>query len=113
MIDIDPASRFALRFHTGYPKDSMHAKLAGTLRQIGNFGEGMVLEPRPKLANFTYSCQPSIEARCGLQINSGWLPKDSHAMQGGNDLFGEMKVNKQLATSTTAVLYTTAVYCIL
>ena len=31
----------------------------------------------------------------------------------GNDLFGEMKVNKQLATSTTAVLYTTAVYCIL
>ena len=31
----------------------------------------------------------------------------------GNDLFGSMKVNKQLATSTTAVLYTTAVYCIL
>ena len=27
----------------------------------------------------------------------------------GNDLFGSMKVNKQLATSTTAVLYTTAV----
>ena len=27
----------------------------------------------------------------------------------GNDHFGSMKVNKQLATSTTAVLYTTAV----
>ena len=74
MIDIDPALRSTLGFHIGYEKDSMHAKLAGTLRQIGNFGEGMVPEPRPKLANFTYSCQPSIEARCGLQINSGWLP---------------------------------------
>ena len=73
MIDIDPALRSTLGFHIGYEKDSMHAKLAGTLRQIGNFGEGMVPEPRPKLANFTYSCQPSIEARCGLQINSGWL----------------------------------------
>ena len=70
MIDIDPALRSTLGFHIGYEKDSMHAKLAGTLRQIGNFGEGMVPEPRPKLANFTYSCQPSIEARCGLQINS-------------------------------------------
>ena len=74
MIDIDPALRSTLGFHIGYEKDSMHAKLAGTLRQIGNFGEGMVPEPRPKLANFTYSCQPSIEARCGLRINSGWLP---------------------------------------
>ena len=72
MIDIDPALRSTLGFHIGYEKDSMHAKLAGTLRQIGNFGEGMVPEPRPKLANFTYSCQPSIEARCGLQINSGY-----------------------------------------
>ena len=63
MIDIDPALRSTLGFHIGYEKDSMHAKLAGTLRQIGNFGEGMVLEPRPKLANFTYSCQPSIEAK--------------------------------------------------
>ena len=75
MIDIDPALRSTLGFHIGYEKDSMHAKLAGTLRQIGNFGEGMVPEPRPKLANFTYSCQPSIEARCGLQINSSWLPE--------------------------------------
>ena len=56
MIDIDPALRSTLGFHIGYEKDSMHAKLAGTLRQIGNFGEGMVPEPRPKLANFTYSC---------------------------------------------------------
>ena len=33
-------------------------------------------------------------------------------MQGssGNDLFGEMKVNKQLATSTTAVRGTAAIY---
>ena len=74
MIDIDPALRSTLGFHIGYEKDSMHAKLAGTLRQIGNFGENMVPEPRPKLANFTYSRQPSIEARCGLQINSGWWP---------------------------------------
>ena len=59
MIDIDPALRSTLGFHIGYEKDSMHAKLAGTLRQIGNFGEGMVPEPRPKLANLTYSCQPS------------------------------------------------------
>ena len=54
MIDIDPALRSTLGFHIGYEKDSMHAKLAGTLRQIGNFGEGMVPEPRHKLANFTY-----------------------------------------------------------
>ena len=47
MIDIDPALRSTLGFHIGYEKDSMHAKLAGTLRQIGNFGEGMVPEPRP------------------------------------------------------------------
>ena len=40
MIDIDPALRSTLGFHIGYEKDSMHAKLAGTLRQIGNFGEG-------------------------------------------------------------------------
>ena len=31
----------------------------------------------------------------------------SSVADGENDLFGEMKVNKQLATSTTAVLYTT------
>ena len=50
MIDIDPALRSTLGFHIGYEKDSMHAKLAGTLRQIGNIEGGMVPEPRPKLA---------------------------------------------------------------
>ena len=41
-----------------------------------------------------------------------WATENTQRVPGsGNDLFGEMKVNKQLATSTTAVLYTTAVGC--
>ena len=44
---------------------------------------------------------------------AGIWPRSAAAVPGssGNDLFGEMKVNKQLATSTTAVLYSCTVPC--
>ena len=72
MIDIDPALRSTLGFHIGYEKDSMHAKLAGTLRQIWEPWRRHGSKTSTQFSQF-YIQLPAINRSMTQTASASWL----------------------------------------
>ena len=72
MIDIDPALRSTLGLHIGYEKDSMHTKLAGTLRQIWEPWRRHGSETSTQVSQF-YIQLPTINRSMMRTASKFWL----------------------------------------